>query len=59
MNISGSPAIALPLYQREDLGSALPVSVQVIGQPAGEADLLALAAQLEAAQPWADRRAAL
>jgi amidase len=59
MNISGSPAIALPLYQREDLGSPLPVSVQVIGQPAGEADLLALATQLEAAQPWADRRAAL
>jgi amidase len=59
MNISGSPAIALPLYQREDLGSPLPVSVQVIGQPAGEAALLALAAQLEAAQPWADRRAAL
>jgi amidase len=59
INISGSPAIALPLYEREDLGSPLPVGVQIIGQPAGEADLLALAAQLEAAQPWADRRAAL
>jgi len=59
MNISGSPAIALPLYEREDFGSPLPVSVQLIGQPAGEAELLALSAQLEAAHPWADRRAAL
>jgi amidase len=59
MNISGSPAIALPLYERDDLGSPLPVSVQLIGQPAGEAELLALSAQLEAAHPWADRRAAL
>jgi amidase len=59
MNISGSPAIALPLYERDDLGSPLPVAVQLIGQPAGEGELLALAAQLEAAHPWADRRAAL
>ena len=59
MNISGSPAISLPLYQRDDLGSPLPVGVQIIGQPAGEGELLALAAQLEAAQPWAERRAAL
>jgi len=57
MNISGSPAISLPLYHRDDLD--LPVGVQVIGQPAAEGDLLALAAQLEAAQPWADRRAAI
>jgi amidase len=57
MNISGSPAISLPLYHRDDLD--LPVGVQLIGQPAGEGDLLALAAQLEAAQPWVDRRAAL
>jgi amidase len=35
------------------------VGVQLIGQPAGEAELLAIAAQLEAAKPWADRRAAL
>ena len=55
MNITGSPAISLPLYHRDDLD--LPVGVQVIGQPAGEGDLLALAAQLEAALPWHDRRA--
>jgi amidase len=57
MNISGSPAISLPLYHRDDLD--LPVGVQIVGQPAAEGDLLALAAQLEAARPWADRRASV
>jgi amidase len=28
----------------------------LVGRPAGEAPLLALAAQLEAALPWAERR---
>ncbi len=56
LNISGSPAISLPLYQRDD---GLPLGVQLIGQPAGEGALLALAAQLEAAHPWADRRPTL
>jgi amidase len=54
-NITGSPAISLPLYQREENG--LPLGVQLIGQPAQEGALLALAAQVEAACPWADRRA--
>ncbi|QEC46601.1 amidase [Baekduia soli] len=56
LNISGQPAISLPLYQRED---GLPLAVQLIGQPAGEGELLALAAQVEAAHPWADRRPTL
>ena len=56
LNISGQPAISLPLYQRED---GLPLGVQVIGQPAGEGDLLALAAQIEDAHPWAERRPTL
>jgi amidase len=55
MNITGSPAISLPLYHRDDLD--LPVGVQIIGQPEGEGELLALSAQLEAALPWAERRA--
>jgi amidase len=57
-NVSGSPAVSVPLYERpaDDAAPGLPLGVQIIGQPAGEAALLALAAQLEAANPWADRR---
>jgi amidase len=57
-NISGSPAISLPLYERGADGDApgVPLAVQLVGQPAGEAALLALSAQLEAAHPWAERR---
>ena len=57
-NVSGSPAISVPLYERpaDDAAAGVPLGVQLIGQPAGEGPLLALAAQLEAAAPWADRR---
>ncbi len=54
-NLTGSPAISVPLLQDDELG--LPLGVQLIGQPEGEGALLALAAQLEAAQPWAARLA--
>jgi amidase len=56
-NISGSPAISLPLFQRgdDDPAPGLPLGVQLVGQPAGEGALLALAAQVEEARPWADR----
>ncbi|HEY5192358.1 MAG TPA: amidase [Solirubrobacteraceae bacterium] len=53
-NASGQPGISLPLYQGED---GLPLGVQLVGRPAGEAALLALASQVEAAVPWAARRA--
>ena len=53
-NVTGTPAIALPLYQHDD---GLPLAVQLIGRPAREGALLALAAQLEAALPWTGRRA--
>ena len=58
-NVTGSPAISIPLYARPegDDDAGLPVGVHLIGQPLGEGPLLALAAQLEAAHPWADRRA--
>ena len=52
INVSGQPAISLPLFEDE----GLPVPIQVIGRPAGELELLALAAQVERARPWADRR---
>jgi amidase len=55
-NASGQPGISLPLYHGED---GLPLAVQIVGRPAGEAALLALAAQVEQARPWADRLAPL
>ncbi len=48
-NATGLPAIALPAGRDEQ---GLPVSVQLVGRPAAEATLLAIAAQLEAEQPW-------
>jgi amidase len=52
-NVTGQPAVSLPLLQGDD---GLPLGIQLAGRPAGEAPLLALAAQIEAARPWADRR---
>jgi amidase len=52
-NVTGQPAISLPLFHGDD---GLPLAVQLAGKPAGEGQLLALAAQLEAARPWAERR---
>jgi amidase len=51
-NVTGQPAIALPLFHGDD---GLPLAVQLVGPPAGEALLLSLATQLEAARPWGDR----
>jgi len=52
-NVTGQPAISVPLFHGDD---GLPLAVQLAGRPAGEAELLSLAAQLEQAQPWAQRR---
>jgi len=53
-NVTGQPAMSVPFAHGED---GLPVAVQLIGRPAREDVLLALSAQLEAADPWAERRA--
>jgi amidase len=51
-NVTGQPAISLPLHQTED---GIPVGVQLVA-PFGREDLLIqVAAQLERAEPWADR----
>ena len=50
---AGQPGISLPLFEGDD---GLPLGVQLVGRPAGEGALLALAAQLEEASPWAERR---
>jgi amidase len=55
-NVTGLPAISLPVYQAE---SGLPVGVQVVASPWREDLLLQLGTQLEQALPWHDRHPGL
>lgn len=52
-NVTGLPGVSLPLHWTE---AGMPVGVQLLGGPWEDGPLLALAAQLEAARPWAQRR---
>jgi amidase len=52
-NMSGQPAVSVPLHWTD---SNLPIGVQLIGRPGDEVTLLRIAAQIEAAEPWAHRK---
>lgn len=52
-NVTGSPAISLPLHWTPE---GLPVGVMLAAAPGEDALLLSLAAQVEEAAPWRDRR---
>lgn len=54
-NWTGVPAMSLPLAHDAD---GVPIGVMVTGRYGAEGTLLALAAQVEAAAPWAGRRPA-
>ncbi|HEY0705422.1 MAG TPA: amidase family protein, partial [Polyangia bacterium] len=52
-NITGHPSMSVPLFWNAD---GLPIGSMFTGRFADEATLFRLAAQLEAARPWAKRR---
>jgi amidase len=52
-NVTGQPACSVPAGRAPD---GLPRAVQLVGKPNDEAMLIALAAQIEAARPWAQDR---
>jgi amidase len=52
-NVTGQPAASVPAGFGAD---GLPRGVQLVGRAGDEATLLSLAAQLEAARPWAQQR---
>lgn len=52
-NITGQPGVTLPMGVSE---TGLPISVQLVAPYGDEATLIRLAAQLETARPWTDRR---
>jgi amidase len=53
MNATGQPAVSLPLHQSS---SGLPVGVHFSARLGDEGTLYALAAQLEEACPWIERK---
>jgi amidase len=52
--IAGCPAMSVPLYWAED---GVPIGMQFAAAPGQDARLMALAYELEAARPWAERLA--
>ena len=52
-NVTGQPAVSLPLWWTDD---GIPVGVQLIADQYREDVLIRVAAQLETARPWSNRR---
>ena len=52
-NVSGQPAISLPMHWSAD---GVPMGVQLVARNNDEATLIRVAAQLEEAAPWIDRK---
>jgi amidase len=52
-NVTGQPAMSVPLYWSD---TNLPIGVQLVAAPFREDVLFRVAAQLESARPWAERR---
>ena len=52
-NVTGLPAVSLPLHWTD---AGLPVGVQLTAGPRQDSLLIALAAEIERARPWGDRR---
>jgi amidase len=52
-NMTGQPAVNVPMGFD---AAGMPRGVQLVGRPGDEATLIRLAAQMEAAHPWAGRR---
>jgi amidase len=52
-NVTGQPAISLPLHWNED---GLPIGVQLVAAYGREDVLIRIASQIEEAQPWGERK---
>ena len=56
-NVSGQPAVSVPLGTPEGMSpEGLPIGVQLVAAPGREDVLLRVAAQMEQAAPWSQRR---
>jgi amidase len=55
-NVTGNPAASVPAGFARD---GLPLAVQLVGRTDDEPTIISVAAQLERAQPWTERRPVL